>query len=162
MEYDTSLSAEYVAGNLDKLIERAHRDSLALVDKGEIAPLVTHFAALRSEYDNLKDKLDSLEAEVKDLSYNLIPAAFDSQQVKTINIKGVGRVTVNVRWVASMVAKVRGLEWLRSTGNDGIIIETVNAQTLASFAKEKALAGEPLPEEIFTVAQANHTSITKS
>ena len=112
MEYDTSLSAEYVAGNLDKLIERAHRDSLALVDKGEIAPLVTHFAALRSEYRVLKEKLETLEKEVNELSYTLIPTAFDSQQVKTINIKGVGRVTVNVRWVASMKdkPKVRGLE----------------------------------------------------
>ena len=66
---------------------------------------------------------------------------FDSQQVKTIKIDDVGRVTVNQRWVASMKDKTQGMDWLRATGNEGIIIETVNSQTLAAFAKTQAIAG---------------------
>ena len=161
MQYDAKLSAEYVGNNLDKLIERAHRDSLELVDKGEIAPLVIHFHALREEYRTLEAKLESLKVEVDDLSHNLIPAAFNAQHVKTINITGVGRVTVNVRWMASMIEKIKALDWLKSTGNQGIIQETVNAQTLAGFAKLEALAGRPLPEDVFTVNQGNVVSITK-
>ena len=161
MNYDAKLSAEYVGNNLDKLIERAHRDSLELVNAGEIAPLVIHFHALREEYRALESKLETLKKEVDDLSYTLIPAAFEAQNVKTINIIGVGRVTVNVRWAASMIEKAKGLNWLRHTGNEGIIQETVNAQTLAAFAKVEALAGRPLPEEVFTVSQGNNVSITK-
>ena len=36
-----------------------------------------------------------LENEVNDLSYNIIPTMFDAQDVKTIKIDDVGRVTVN-------------------------------------------------------------------
>ena len=110
----------------------------------------------------MKDKLTKLENEVNDLSYNLIPTMFDAQDVKTIKIDDVGRVTVNQRWVASMPDKQAGMDWLRTTGNDGLIIETVNAQTLAAFAKTQALAGSPLPDEVFEVGVAPYVSITKS
>ena len=162
MEYDTSLAAQHASTKLDTLINRAHRDTLELVEKGDVPTLVKHFAALRGEYDCLKDKIDKLKVEVDALSYNLIPSMFESQDVKTIKIDGVGRVTVNQRWVASMTDKTVGMDWLRTTGNDGLIIETVNAQTLAAFAKTQALAGSPLPDDVFTVGVAPYTSITKS
>ena len=161
MEYDTRLAAEYAGGKLDSLINRAHRDSLALVEKADIPSLVKHFAALRTEYEALEDKIDKLKAEVNELSYKLIPDMFDSQDVKTIKIDDVGRVTVNQRWVASMPDKELGMGWLRGSGNGGLIIETVNAQTLAGFAKSQALEGKPLPESLFTVGVAPYTSITK-
>lgn len=162
MEYDTRLAAEYASGKLDSLISRSRRDTLALVEKNDIPTLVKHFASLRAEYDSLQARLDKVEAEVKDLSHNLIPGMFQSQHVKTINIDDVGRVTVNQRWMATMPDKELGMGWLRGSGNDGIIIETVNAQTLASFAKQRAIDGEPLPESLFTVSIAPYTSITRA
>ena len=162
MEYDTSLAAQYAGTKLDSLINRAHRDTMELVEKADIPLIVKHFAALRTEYRALKDKITKLETEVNDLSYNLIPTMFDAQDVKTIKIDDVGRVTVNQKWAASMPDKEVGMDWLRVTGNEGLIIDTVNAQTLAAFAKTQALAGSPLPEEVFTVGVAPYTSITKS
>lgn len=161
MEYDTRLAAEYAGGKIDSLINRSHRDTLALVEKNDIPLLVKHFASLRTEYRALKDKLAKLENEVNDLSYNLIPTMFESQDVKTIKIDDVGRVTVNQKWAASMPDKQLGMGWLRGSGNGGLIIETVNAQTLAAFAKSKALEGDPLPDGLFTVGVAPYTSITK-
>ena len=162
MQYDTSLAAQYAGTKLNSLINRAHRDTLELVEKADIPTLVKHFAALRTEYRALKDKIEKLESEVNDLSYNLIPTMFNSQQVKTIKIDDVGRITVNQRWVASMPDKQVGMDWLRTTGNDGLIIETVNSQTLAAFAKTQALAGSPLPDQVFEVGVAPYVSITKS
>ena len=43
----------------------------------------------------------------------------------------------------------------------GSSIATVNAGTLASFAKAETLAGKPLPEALFKVGTAQHASITK-
>ena len=60
-----------------------------------------------------------------------------------------------------MLNKSAGLVWLRSSGNDGLIQETVNAQTLGAFAKEQAMTGKPLPDAIFKVTTANHVSITQ-
>jgi hypothetical protein len=162
MEYDTRLAAEYAGGKIASLIERSRRDTLALVEKNDIPSIVKHFSALRTEYRALKDKLDKLENEVNDLSYNLIPTMFDAQHVKTIKLDDIGRVTVNQRWTASMPDKELGMGWLRGSGNGGLIIETVNAQTLAAFAKDKALGGEPLPDSLFTVGQAPYVSITKA
>jgi len=161
MEYDTRLAAEYAGGKLDNLINRSRRDTLALVEKNDIPSIVKHFSGLRTEYRALKDKLEKLEKEVEDLSYNLIPTMFETQHVKTIKLDDIGRVTVNQRWVASMPDKIKGMDWLRDTGNGGLIIETVNAQTLASFAKTEALDGRPLPDDIFTVGTAPYVSITK-
>ena len=87
---------------------------------------------------------------------------FQNQDVKTVKLDEVGRVTVAVRWVASMPDKTAGMDWLRSTGNEGLIVETVNAMTLAAFAKESALGGTPLPDDLFTVGTSNYTSINKS
>ena len=76
MDYDTSLAAQYAGTKLDSLINRAHRDSMELVEKGDIPTIVKHFAALRTEYHSLKDKIEKLEAEVKHLSYTIIPDMF--------------------------------------------------------------------------------------
>jgi hypothetical protein len=162
MEYDTNLAAQYAGTKLDSLINRTHRDTMNLVEKGDIPTIVKHFDAVRTEYRSLKDKIEKLEAEVNQLSYEIIPTMFTNQDVKTIKIDDVGRVTVNQRWVASMPDKEAGMNWLRVSGNDGLIIETVNAQTLAAFAKTQAIAGSPLPDAVFTVGVAPYTSITKS
>ena len=76
MEYDTHFAAQYAGTKLDSLVNRAHRDTMKLVEKVTFPTLVKHFAALRTEYRSLKDKLEKLENEVNDLSYNLIPTMF--------------------------------------------------------------------------------------
>ena len=161
MDFDTSLAAQYAGTKLDSLVNRAHRDTMKLVDDGDIPQIVKHFAALRTEYRALKDKLEKLESEVNDLSYIIIPTMFQNQGVKTLKLDDVGRVTVNQRWVASMKDKQTGMDWLKSTGNEGLVIETVNSQTLAAFAKTQAIAGDPLPDAVFEVGVAPYTSITK-
>ena len=85
---------------------------------------------------------------------------FQNQGVKTIKLDDGKRVTVNVRWSASTVDMQKAMEWMRQTGNDGLIIETINARTLTSFAKAETLAGRPLPEELFNVGTAQHISVT--
>jgi hypothetical protein len=86
---------------------------------------------------------------------------FTNHNVKTIKLDDIGRVTVNVKWSATMIDREKGMEWLRDTGNQGLIIETVNAGTLTTFAKDEALAKRPLPSDLFKVGTAQHISITK-
>ena len=50
MDFDTTLSAQYAGTKLDSLVNRAHRDTMKLVDDGDIPLIVKHFAALRTEY----------------------------------------------------------------------------------------------------------------
>ena len=161
MKFDTNLAAGYAADKLDSLLERAQRDTTEVVQTKDIPKTVEHFAALQNTVDDLAKKISALKKHVDSLSYEILPTMFGNQNVKTIKLDDIGRVTVNVRWTASMLNKERGMEWLRTSGNEGLIIETVNAMTLASFAKTETLAGKPLPDHLFRVGTAQHMSITK-
>jgi hypothetical protein len=161
MNFDTETAGQYACEKLDLLLQRAERDTAEAVAKNDIPTAVVHFAKFRTLVRLLAEKMTALQKHVDSMSYELLPTMFDNQGVKTIKIDDVGRVTINVRWNASMIDKAAGLEWLRSTGNDGLIIETVNASTLAGFAKERALEGKPLPDDVFTVGTAQLVSITK-
>jgi hypothetical protein len=160
MKFDTETAASYAADKLTSFLERAQRDTQEVVQTNDIPTTVTHFAQFRDTVKILAAKVAALQKHVDSLSYEILPTLFTNQNVKTITLPDIGRVTVNVRWSASMLNKERGMEWLRETGNDGLIITTVNAQTLSSFAKEMALEGMPLPEELFKVGTAQHISIT--
>ena len=161
MNFDTRTAAGYAADKLDSLLERAQRDTTEVVQTNDIPKTVAHFAALQDTVDDLAKKISALKKHVDSLSYEILPTMFGNQNVKTIKLDNIGRVTVNVRWTASMLNKERGMEWLRTSGNEGLIIETVNAMTLASFAKTETMAGKPLPDHLFKVGTAQHMSITK-
>ena len=161
MKFDTKTAAGYAADKLDSLLERAQRDTTEVVQTNDIPTTVAHYAALQDTVDDLKKKLSALQKHVDALSYEVLPTMFSNQDVKTIKLDNVGRVTVNVRWTASMLNKEKGMEWLKTSGNEGLVIETVNAMTLAAFAKSETLAGRPLPDFLFKVGTAQHMSITK-
>jgi hypothetical protein len=160
MKFDTQIAAGYAAEKLDSFLERAQRDTQELVQHADIPTIVTHFAVFRDTVKDLAAKVAALQKHVDGLSYETLPTLFTNQDVKTITVQGVGRVSINVRWSATMLDKERGMEWLRETGNEGLIISTVNAGTLSSFAKAETLAGHPLPDSLFKVGTAQHVSIT--
>jgi len=147
---------------LDDLFKFAEIETGKAIENNDIPLAVQYFDNLRNEVQILEEKVTRLQKCVNTLSYELLPTMFTNQGVRTITVRDVGRVTVNVRWNASMPDKQRGMEWLRKTGNEGLIIETVNAQTLGAFARTEALAGRPLPEDSFKVSAAPYISITKA
>lgn len=159
MNFDTEIAARYAAEKLDLLLARATRDSTAVITQNDIPSAVTYFAKLRDIVKDLAAKTAALQKHVDTLSYELLPTMFGNQDVKSIKVEGVGNVTINDRWSASMLKKDEALAWLRETGNQGIIIETVNAQTLGAFAKDEAHHQRPLPSEIFKVSQTPYVSI---
>ena len=123
------------------LLKSAEADTASIVASATIFHAAAHFAGtVRTRVFGLSKKLSALKKHVDALSYDILPTLFTNANVKTINLEGYGRFTVNVRWTATMIDKRKGMEWLRETGNEGLIIETVNAQTLAAFAKAEALS----------------------
>ena len=158
----TEIAAEAAGKILDDLLIRIETDTLDVIGKNNIPTAVIHFDRFRDHVRALAEKVTALQKHVDALSQELIPTLFTNQNVKTITIPGVGRTTVNVRWSASMLNKGDAFDWLRETGNEGLIIETVNAQTLGAFAKERTLEGQPLPTDIFKVSSSPFISITKA
>lgn len=162
MEFDTATAANYAAAKLDSLVERATRDTADAIAQNDIPIAVTHYAKLKDTVDKLAAKMAELQKHLNQISHELLPTLFQNHDVKTITIDDVGRVSIVDRWSASMLDKTRAFEWLRSTGNGGLIIETVPAPTLGAFARTENEAGKPLPSDIFKAGPTPHISITKA
>lgn len=124
--------------------------------------LVTHFNSLRHVNELIKEAREALSEMADLLSTRDIPDLFRSKKVKTLTVEGVGRCTVSYRYSCSMLNKDTGFKWLRDNGHGGLIQETVNAQTLGSFAKNLIeTEGKDMPDDIFKTGQSPYTSITK-
>lgn len=162
MKQETQVIGDCAVTRLDKLLYDVEQETESVIQQNDIQTAIAHYDALDALVESLRARVSALQKHADSLSYQTLPTMFTNQNIKTINVVGVGRVTVNVRWSAKMLDKEKGMEWLRSTGNSGLIIETVNASTLTSFAKGEKLAGHPLPDSIFNVRTSPYISITKS
>ena len=114
--------------------------------------------------------LDALEAQVKEFKSQLfegvrtqrVPQMLEAAGVSNIPLEHYGyRVGVTTRLYASMVDPDGGKAWLKSNGLGDIVLETVNAQTLAKTAKELAEIGRELPDDLFNVHYRDNTSMTR-
>ncbi len=162
MQFDTQVSVTYVARNLKNLLERAMRDTVEVIEKGNIPDAVVYYAELTAAIAELKQDMSTLQKHMDGISQELLPTMFQNQRTKTIKVEGVGRVTINDRWSCSMLKPDEAIEFLRQTNNEGMIKETVHPMTLGAHAKDEHLAGRPLPSALFKVSSTPYTSITKA
>jgi hypothetical protein len=161
METDTFSAAFSASEWLTNLLERLIKDTHIVLAEKDIPAAVAHYADARAAVKALSAQVTELQRHVDSLSYQALPTMFANAGVKSIKIDGVGRVTVNDHWSASILNREAGFVWLRKTGNEGLIIETVNAQTLGAFAKAELKAERPLPDDIFRVTARPFISIEK-
>jgi hypothetical protein len=91
-----------------------------------------------------------------------IPEAMRRDGIKTINVDGVGRVSLSNRYSCSILDKSQAYNWLAENGAASLITQTVNSSSLAAFAKNKLEEeGVELPAEVFKTGVMTYTSITK-
>lgn len=138
---------------------------LQALRRGKVAEALITFKTLRDAYEKLDEPRKALNAMIEGLSRSTIPEMMEEESTKTITLEdpriGKYRFTVSQRVSCSMLDKDAGFEWLRETGNGGIIVPTVNAQTLGAFAKDYMAQGKDLPDTIFKISLMNTTSVTK-
>jgi hypothetical protein len=161
VENNSHNAAALISAYLIELLERLSKDTFNVLTKGDIPAAVAHYAEARATVKRLTAQLTEVQKHVDNLSYQALPTMFANANVTSIKIDGVGRATVNDHWSASILNREAGFDWLRKTGNEGLIIETVNAQTLGAFAKEEVKAKRPLPDDIFKVTARPYISIEK-
>jgi hypothetical protein len=135
--------------------------------RADLNETVHHFVDLREMQGTLKDMKDNWTKIHDFLSRDVIPEIFVQYRAQTgfappYRIDGVGRVGVSYKWNASMLDKTAGKQWLRDNGAGALVIETVNAQSLASFAKDLAENyNKELPHNIFKSGKNPYTSISE-
>ena len=162
MKNTTKIVADFAVIRLEKLLADIEADTEAVLAQNDLPTAVAHYAYINELWEHLKKRVNAIEKHVDMLSYNVLPTMFEHQGVKTISLPEVGRSDRQRALYRQLGRRrVKALEWLRQTGNSGLIIETVASSTLKSFAKTETLEGRPLPEDLFRVGTARHISITK-
>jgi hypothetical protein len=139
------------------------RRKTAELKGGDHVALICHYADVRAAHAAIDESIKSLYEMKESLSRELVPDVMRAAGVKTINIVGIGRVSLSNRWSVSMLDKVQGMQYLRDTGNEGLIQETVNSSTLTAFGKNlMETEGKELPDHLFKSSIMTITSITKA
>jgi hypothetical protein len=149
-----------VLADLDLLFELIRLDTQTVVDTDDIATVANHFQSIRGLKGKVDDAVKLITDHVEQLSREIIPTMMFNKRQKSTNIVGLGRLTINQRWSASILDPLKGFEWLRQNGEGGIIKESVHHETLGVVAKNLAKVGKPLPDDLFKVSTSNYTSIT--
>jgi hypothetical protein len=164
MQTTTLLMLTASLTSLEHATKAVEADTNSAIGTGDHIELVRHFAKLREVNEAIKKARNALDELEDHMSYVDIPDCFKANRIKTTTIEDVGRVSVSYKWSCSILdgRKPEAFDWLRNGGNGSIIIETVNAQTLASFAKNEVEAfGREMPGSLFNVSLKPYTSITK-
>lgn len=125
---------------------------------------------LATELFNLRERKDALAAEekiintrIEELTKKEIPEAMDEDGISNVKIDGVGRVALRGEVYTSILAENRdaAYQWLRDTGRESLITETVNASTLKAAAKEWLKNGEEIPAEFIKVTPITVAVLTR-
>jgi hypothetical protein len=157
-----------ITDNLRELSAAVYRDTQEISASGDHIEIVKHFVQVRAVVELVKDSRESLKEMEDVLSRETIPEVFKQVREKTgarppFYIEGVGRASVSHRYSCTMIEKEKAIDWLKANGHGGIVIETVNSQTLSSFSKSLLEGdGKELPADLFKVGTTPYTSITKA
>lgn len=114
----------------------------------KIVELAKELATLKAERDALVEESKIKYARIEEISKFDLPQLMDDEGVTNVTIEGIGRVSLQSGVFASIVKanETEAFEWLRATGKESLINETVNASMLKAAAKEWLKSGEPIPE----------------
>jgi len=162
MHMKTLLDLSTVCGRLSVLAEDVRNETNEAVATNDHVEVIRHYDKLRQITALIKESREALAQIEERMSREQVPDIMRANNVRTITIEGVGRVSLGTRWSASMPDKQAGFEWLRGNGHGGVIQETVNAQTLGALAKELNNEGTELPAPTFATNIMTYTSITKA
>lgn len=125
--------------------------------------LIRYFDQFRKAADMFSTAKKAVTELHDKLSRDMIPDAMLAAGVKTVNVVGVGRVTISHRYSCSMIDKEQAMQWLKNNKHGDLVIETVNSSTLAAFSKSLLQEeGKELPASLFKVGTSPYTSITNA
>ena len=149
----------------ERLAERLRNWFLPLIDEDKPASELAHlYAVMKGGHEELKNAMKILEEGMERLSNQVVPAAFERENITTCKTSDGYRITVpQPRLFASVKAdkKEEAYTWLRANELGDIITETINASTLSAVAKSLLEDGKELPEDIFGSYYKQYTSVTK-
>lgn len=146
-----------------RLRERFEAWLVPMVDPDLPAARLAHvYVALRGISDALADPMKIVATQIQRLNNDVVPAAFERDDFKSITTNNGYRVTVSTNLRASIRKdqQAAAYEWLRANNLGDLIVETVNAGTLSAAGRHLLEEGGELPEDMFHAFFQNSTSVT--
>jgi hypothetical protein len=127
----------------------------------ELATKVKDLKATIAEQESATKKV---KEELDRLQLNIIPAKMEDEGVSTVNVKGVGRITVTTQMRTNVPSdNVPALKkWMRENGYGGLISEVINSSTLKSWIKERIQESEEYPADLINIYAFDQASLTKA
>jgi|TARA_R100000789_G_scaffold1692_2_gene5114 hypothetical protein len=125
--------------------------------------LAKEMVRLKAELDEATAVKTALQKEFDYLRIRLVPDKMIDFGTTSMNIKGIGRLTISGdMWAGvqkGMTLKMHS--WLREHGAEDLIKDSVNPSTMKAFIKEQHAAGVNLPLELFRIDAFTRASVTK-
>jgi len=112
----------------------------------KLTDLIERMKELGDELDALEEQAKPLQKEYDQLRLELIPGEMAEEDIRSVT-GGFGRCTLTSDLYVTVKNKAAMHAWLEETGNDAMIVPTVNAQTLKAFCKEQLNKDDELPDE---------------
>jgi len=125
--------------------------------------LIKEMGDVKEQLDKVTEEKTALQKTYDYLRINLIPELMADDDLSTITVDGVGRVSLTADIYSSVPSekKEAAYEWLREHQLGDIIKETINSGTLKATIKALMKKGEEVPGDIFKVTPYTRASITK-
>lgn len=161
MQQDTQELLDQVVKGMVNVATLVRQDTASALQASDYIDAIRHYVAVRNATETIKTARKALDEIEDNLSKQQIPDLMRAREVKSVKLEGIGTVYLSNRVSASMLDKDAGFKWLRDNKHDGLITETVNASTLAAFAKDLIEQGFELPDDIFKVSTSTFTAVKK-
>ena len=118
----------------------------------KLTDLIDRMKKLGEQLDDLEAEAKPIQKEYDQLRLELIPSQMAEEDIRSVT-GGFGRCTLTGDLYVTVKDKGQMHKWLNDTGNEALIVPTVNAQSLKAFCKEQLSKedGELPTEEVLKV-----------
>lgn len=151
------------------LLEEFVRERAALMEDRHVhlKDTVTAIKLMDALYrfkEELAERIKSpVEKAYDKMRFTIVPEFMTDSDITTITVEDVGRCNVQDDVSVKVEDKEALKEWLIENEKEDMITESVNAQTLTAFIRQRMKAGEDTPGlEILKVTPVVRATITRS
>lgn len=112
---------------------------------------------------DLEEQLKHVNKAYDDLRLRQIPEAMQALGIKNTTFEGLGRVQLanDLYATTRKGKKLKGIQWLRDCGYDGMIQEGYNASSLKALIRRMIEEGTEIPDDIFNITPFIRATIVK-
>lgn len=131
----------------------------------KVTDLAKMMVEQKQEIDRLKKAATEMQELYDLLRIEVVPAKMEEMELSSMNIKGLGRLTISAD---AYVTTVKGqkpslIQWMKDNGFEELVKEDVNASTLKAWYKEQVSEGNEVPDDdIINFLPFERASVTKA